>query len=175
MKEYSTPASPVAERGVISCLLAHPKAVNKIADSLKPGHFYMDDMATIYEAIKALYERGKLPTIPNVANELVRREMRSLDVEQVQWELVQLEDSLAILSNVEDFAETVIAASRNRQLLHAVTQIADAAYRQEENSVSLAEELIMAIAMDNDLKAASPMTDMVDRYIREYKQRREDA
>lgn len=175
MNEAHIPTNQVAETGVISCLLAHPKSIRRIADRLKPGHFFDDAMGTIYESILALYERGKLPTIPNVASELVRREMRSQDVERVQWELQDLGDSLAVLTPVEDYADDVLTASRNRRLLQATARIAESAYRQEANSVALAEELIMAIVMDGDLKGASSMEDMIDRYLRAYVQRRRDA
>lgn len=175
MKEYPLPSNKVAEAGVISCLLNNPKSIAKVADRLKPGHFHYDEFATIYEAIAALYERGKLPSIPNVAAEMVRREMRSHDVEDVQWELKVLEDSTAILAGVLDHAEVVLRASQNRRLLQVVSHIAESAYRQEENSVAMAEELIMAIAMDSDIKGASSMADMVDRYLRTYTQRRQDA
>lgn len=172
---YPEPANETAEYGVISCLLAHPKSINKVADRLKPGHFHYDEPAGIYEAIQALYERSKLPTIPNVADELVRRELRNHDIKQVEWELRQLEDSLAVLEGVESHAEKVLRCSRNRRLLQANKQIAESAYRQDENSVELAEELIMAIAMDGDIKGASSMEDMLDRYVRAYTQRRADA
>jgi replicative DNA helicase len=175
MKEYPIPANEVAEKGVISCLLNNPKSITKVADRLKPGHFYYDGLGHIYESIQALYEHGKLPSIPNVAAEMVRREMRGPDVEEVVWELRQFEDSIAIFSGIEDHVDVVLRCSQNRRLLQVISQIADSAYRQEEGSVARAEELIMAIAMDSDIKGASSMADMVDRYLRTYAQRRKDA
>lgn len=175
MTEKMTPAKKDAEFGLISRILLKPSQMSRIADRVKHEHFYYDEMASIYEAMKAVYQRGKLPTIPNVADELIRREARDA-MSDVDWELQKYKRDLdeRVNGSLEDYADLIIQAARNRRLIDAAKAIVDAAYHEDENSVELAEQLIMAIAMDSSDVAASSMSDMLDSYKLELDQRIKD-
>lgn len=163
------PAYEDAESGLITCLLVKPSKMPMIADRVKPEHFYYSKIAEIYECMKSLYMRGKSISLPNVADELKRREMRE-ESEDVKFELEKYKYARHE-GTLEGYTELIIRASKNRRLLHAMKTIADAAYHQDENSLELAEQLIMAIAMDNTEVFAEEMPNMLDRFEVEYKRR----
>lgn len=175
MPEMMEPAKKEAEFGLLARLLLKPSHITKVADRIKPEHFYYDGMATIYEAMKALYIRGKQPSLPTVADELIRSGARSDTQEMVEYELEQYKHSDRVHGSVEDYADLITRAYRNRRLLDAVRTITDAAYHEQENSVELAERLIMAIAMDTGEIDASSMSPMLDRFLMEYQRRKKES
>lgn len=169
--EMMEPAHKEAEFGLISRLLLKPSQMTKIADRVKPEHFYYDHMANIYDVMVSLYLRGKQPSLPLVADELLRRNLRDTNQEQVEYELGKYKHNDRVLGSVDEYADLIIRAAKNRRLLSAVRQITQAAYHQEENSVELAERLIMAIAMDSSEVEASDMETMMDRFEVEFLRR----
>lgn len=176
MSELLTPAKKEAEFGVISRILLKPSQMSRVADRLKPEHFYYDHMATIYEAMQALYLRGKAPSLPSVADELIRRGQREDTVEMVEFELDKYKKDLEerVSGTLEEYVDLIIRAAKNRRLIGAAKTIAHLAYHEDETSVEQAEQLIMAIAMDNADIEASPMADMLDRYRFELDRRMKD-
>lgn len=171
MKEMMEPAKKEAEFGLLARLLIKPSHLTKIADRVKPEHFYYDNMATIYGAMKALYLRGKQPSLPSVADELIRSKQRDQSQDMVEYELEAYKRTERVLATVEEYADILIRAYQNRRLLSAVRSIADAAYHEQENSVELAGQLIMEIAMDSSEVDASGMSNMLDRFHSEYERR----
>lgn len=175
METQITPAKKEAEFGLISRLLLKPSHITKVADRIKPEHFYHDEMGTIYGAMKALYMRGKQPSLPSVADELIRSEARTESQEMVEYELEKYKHSERVHGSVEEYADMLDRTYKNRRLLSAGEVIIDAAYRQLENSVELAEQQIMAIAMDSSDVDASGMSSMLDRFLMEYQRRKKES
>lgn len=171
MNKLMEPANEEAEFGIISRLLLKPSHITKVADRVKAEHFYYDHMANIYEVMKSLYVRGKQPSLPLVADELIRQNMREGTQADIEHELSKYKHSDRALGPVEDYADIIIRASKNRRLLQAVRTITDAAYHQTENSVEMAEKLIMSIAMDSSTVEASGFSAMLDRYRTEFDRR----
>lgn len=176
MSQLMTPAKEKAEFGAISRILLKPSQMSRIADRLKHEHFYYDHTASIYEAMQSLYLRGKAPNIPNVVDELLRRGTRDDTPDMVSLELERYKyaNNELVIGTLEDFADVIIRAARNRRLIEAAKMIADMAYHEDEESVERAEQLIMAIAMDNAEIEASTMPDMLDRYRFELDRRMKD-
>jgi replicative DNA helicase len=171
MPNLMTPAHKEAERGVISRLLLKPSQMSRIAERLRADHFYHEEQAQIYDACISLYLRGKSPSLPNVADELIKRTLRDGEQPDVEYELQgykyqQLDGSL------EDYADLILRAAKNRRLMAASQSIYQAAINQQDDSLELAEQLILAIAMDTSEVEASPMTSLVDRFMREYERRK---
>lgn len=173
--QMSMPGNTEAEEQVLACILSNPRSITRVMDMLKPEHFSNPDLATIYDCCCALTRERRAPTPFTVADELVRREMRSHDIKQARWDMEQMAMAFALDSRLEDYVASILRASKNRRLILAAGRIVDAAYRQEENSVELAEELITAIALDGDLRGVSTFADAVDRYLEELDTRIKDA
>lgn len=175
MTEPHMPGSSEAEEQVLACVLSSPRAIMRVIDLLKPAHFATPDYANIYECMTDLARERKAPTTFNVADELVRRQMRSLDIKQMRWELEQIAFSFALDTRLEDYAESIIRASRYRRLLVAFKNGAEAAYKQEEGCIEKVLETIMAIAQDGDLRGMSTFAEASDRYMAELDERIGDA
>jgi replicative DNA helicase len=173
--EQNIPTNYEAEEGVIACLLFNWRNIVKIADRLRPAHFHDDKLATIYSCILDLYQRGQRPTIPSVADEWARRTVQPLEIRQMSWELEQYTTSIATLHGVDAYVDSVIRVSQHRRLLQACARIAEAAYHQAENSLQIAEEAIMAVALDGDLKGLTPFGTALDAYLAHYEQRRAEV
>lgn len=174
MSTLPMPGNTEAEEQVLACILSNPRSIMRVIDTLKPEHFATPDLANTYEVMCALTRQRKAPTPFSVADELVRREMRSQDIKQVRWEMDQLAMAFALDSRLEEYVESIKRASKNRRLIQAAGRIVDAAYHQDDNSVELAEELISAIALDGDLRGVSTFADALDRYMDELDTRIKD-
>lgn len=175
MSEPHMPGNTEAEEQVLACILSSPRTIVRVIDTLKPEHFASPDYANIYECMVALTRGRKAPTTFNVADELVRRQMRSLDIKQVRWELDQLSNALALDTRLEDYAGSIIRASKSRRLIMALKHGIEGAYRQEERAVEQVLEAISAIALDGDLRGMSTFADASDRYLDELDERIRDA
>ncbi len=170
--ELFVPSNTEAEAGVLSCLLFNPKLITRVIDTLKPEHFHMDNYASVYEAICNLHQRGKACTLPNV-----RYELQASGQQEEQSNLYYLDEltgSLATLYNIEDYAETLIETSRNRQGLSVAAELADDCYHQRPGALDRAIERLTAIALGTDTKPVATLSDAVDRYMQAYDGRRED-
>jgi replicative DNA helicase len=165
------PSNTEAEAGVLSCLLFNPKLITRIIDTLKPEHFHVDNYGTVYQAICNLYQRNKACTLPNVRYELSRMERT---VEEGNFSLDDLTGSLATLYSIEDYADTLIELSRNRQALSVASELADDAYHQRPGALDKAVERLTAIALGTDTKPVATLNDAVDRYMEVYNERREN-
>lgn len=174
-QELNIPTNYEAEEGIIACLLCNWRQIASIVDRLSPAHFHDDKLATIYGCILDLYQRGQPPTIPRVADEWARRIVQPLEVRQLSWELERYTMSLATLHGVDAYVDSVIRVSQHRRLIQACQRIVEAAYHQADNSLQLAEEAILAIALDGDLKGLTPFGTALDAYLAQYEQRRVEA
>lgn len=165
MKNVPMPGNTEAEEQVLACILSNPHAIMRVIDTLKPEHFALADYGAIYEAMVALTHQRKAPTPFSVADELVRRQVRSDDIKQVQWEMREMALKFALDTQLEEYVSSIVRASKNRRLIQAADRIVQMGYHQDENSVEMAEELISAIALDGDMRGFSKFDDAVDRYL----------
>lgn len=175
MQEPHMPGNAEAEEQVLACILSSPRTIVRVIDTLKPAHFVTPDYENVYICMVALTRERKAPTPFNVADELVRRQMRSLDIKQVRWEMEQLSGVFALNTRLEDYAESIIRSSKYRRLLIELKNGADSAYRQEDGCIEQLLEKISAIAMDGDLRGMSTFADAVDRYMGELDERIRDV
>src|SRR3990167_8918881 len=67
------PQNIEAEQSVLGSLLIDKDAIVKVAEALKPDHFYRDQHAAIYSAILALYEKRLPADVVTLTDELKAR------------------------------------------------------------------------------------------------------
>lgn len=175
MHEPHMPGNSEAEEQVLACVLSNPRTIVRVIDTLKPEHFATPDYANIYECAVSLTRERKAPTPFNVADELVRRQMRSLDVKQVRWELTRLAETFALDTQMEDYAAAIVRASRFRRTIIRLRDGIEGAYRQEDGSIERLLEDLSAIALDGDLRGMSTFANAVDRYMSDLDERIRDA
>lgn len=165
MKQLPMPGNTEAEEQVLACILSNPHTIMRVIDTLKPEHFALADYQAIYDVMVALTRQRKAPTPFSVADELVRRQLRSYDIKQVRWELEQMARSFALDSRIDEYVVSIVRASKNRRLIQAAQRIVEMGYHQDEQSVETALELIGQIALDGDLRGVSTFADAIDRYL----------
>lgn len=175
MPDLPMPGNTEAEEQVLACILSSPRTIVRVIDTLKAEHFATPDYSSIYEIMVSLTRERRAPTTFNVADELVRRQMRSIDIKQVRWEMEQIAQSFALDTRLEDYAASIIRASKSRRLIMALTHGIEGAYRQEDHCVEQVLESIAAIALDSDLRGMSTFADAVDRYMVELDERIKDV
>lgn len=175
MQEPHMPGNTEAEEQVLACILSSPRTIVRVIDTLKPEHFVTPDYENIYACMVALTRERKAPTTFNVADELVRRQMRSLDIKDVRWEMDQLKGVFALDTGLEDYAASIVRASKYRRFAIVLRNGFDGAYRQEDGCIEETLEAITAIAMDGDLRGMATFADAVDRYMVDMDERIRDT
>lgn len=175
MNEHPLPGNTEAEEQVLACILSYPRSILRVIDTLKPEHFATPDYGNIYDCMCALTRARRTPTTFNVADELVRREMRSYEIGRVRTDLSELSNRFALDTRLEDYAASITRASRSRRLAAVLTNGIELAYRQEENGVERVLEALTALANDGDLHGMSRFDAALDRYMDEIDTRIKDA
>lgn len=172
------PHNTQAERGILVCLFRNPKSMVKVVDRLKPEHFYHEEFGQVWEAALALYARKKLPTMQNLADELLRRGSlaeEDADPGALLYKFTRTEDSELSFHDIEDYADIVLRKSTARRLAQAGERIFQSGMRDEEDALGQAEEAITAIAMDGGQRSGAMLNDAIDRWLTAYNQRRADV
>jgi len=167
------PGNEEAEFGVLSCLIANPRTITKVVETLKPEHFQTGNYVILYEAITNLYKRGKVATQPNIRDEL--RRMNQFDGIHESDLLGKLEHSIAPLANpITEYAETVRRTSTFRSVISFCQTSADMAYHQDEQTLAWMQESLMRIVLGTDTKPVSTMKTAVDHYLEQFSERQEN-
>src|SRR6266571_2725745 len=134
MKEHPIPSNSEAERGILACLLAYPRQINRVVDILRAEHFLSEEHNSIYTAMLALHQHGKAATIFNVCDELKREQHYNetqLDVIGGVSYLEGLKESLLSLGKIEDYTDAVRHTSTFRRLYSFCAETAKDALHQK--------------------------------------------
>ncbi len=160
MAEKQLPQNIDAEMSVLGSLIIDPEAITLVADTLRARDFYRNAHKDIYEAMIHLYEHQTPADYITLCDELKRREKT---IEE-SWEIYldRLTDDVPTSAHVEYYANIVVLAAKNRQLIHAAGQIAAYAYEEEPCALEKAEQLIYMIGRSSrgqgDFEAMSEIT-----------------
>src|SRR3989344_5528624 len=113
------PQNVDAEQSCLGSLLIDKDAIVKIADDLKPGHFYRDSHADIYRAILSLYEKRLPPDLVTVTDELKR--VDKFELIGGSGYLTTLVNTVPTSAHVEHYAQIVKEAATKRALISAAS------------------------------------------------------
>src|SRR3990172_721189 len=125
-----------AERSLLGSLLIDKNAVVRVADLVKPTHFYRDAHATVYDAILSLYGKGEPADLITVTSAL-KAKKKLKDVGGASF-LAELTEAVPTASHVEHYGKLVYDNAVKRELISVSAQIAEDGFNEGINL----EELI---------------------------------
>jgi len=136
-----------AERLLLGALLIDKDAIVKVAEFLRPEHFYRDAHAKIYGVILDLYEKREPTDLVTVTSKIKKAKI----LEQVGGAsyLTELADSVSTSSHVEHYGRMVHDTAVKRNLISASSQIAELGYKEDlplEELLDKAESSLFAVS-----------------------------
>lgn len=124
-----------AEMCVIGSILIDEKALVNVVDTLKPEHFYFEKLKDSYEAILELSSEGKNIDFISVLRKLTAKE--NYDEVQTKRLLLNCAELVPSVSQIKNYAETVIDSSKARKLQQIGTKLAfDSVYAENANEIA---------------------------------------
>ena len=103
-----------AEMCIIGAILIDEKALANVIQTLKPEHFYFDELKATYQAILELSSEEKSIDFVSVLKKLVAKGI--YDEKQAKQMLFECADLVPSVSQVESYAKTVIDSFKARRL-----------------------------------------------------------
>ncbi|HZU82982.1 MAG TPA: DnaB-like helicase N-terminal domain-containing protein, partial [Polyangiaceae bacterium] len=115
-----------AEAAVLSAVMVDPLALDKVAEFLRPEHFYSEAHRRVYEATVELSSEGKPVDIVQVATWL-RDHDRLAQVGGVSY-LTEILNAAPAVANVTAYARTIHDKWRVRELILACHRVTAQGY-----------------------------------------------
>lgn len=113
-------------------ILIDKKVLVSLIDTLKPEHFYFDNLKGSYKTILELSSEGKHIDFVSVLKKLTAK--GSYDETQTKRSLLNCAELIPSVIQIKNYAETVIDSSKARKLQQIGTWIAfDGAYAKNAN------------------------------------------
>jgi len=163
--EKTVPHNVEAEEAVLGALLIDPEALFRVASFLRPEDFYVQENGWIYQAILALHERREPVDFVTLRNELEARGQLG-EVGGAAY-IAQLIDAVPTAIHVEAYGRIVEEAAIRRRLIGAAGDIAQLAYREEQeiNEVmDRAEQALFSISQRRITRDLAPIQDVIRQY-----------
>ncbi|MCA9390054.1 replicative DNA helicase, partial [candidate division WWE3 bacterium] len=125
MSQRVPPQNIEAEQSILGALLIDKEAVIKIAQILRPEHFYRGQHQAIYAAILSLFERREPADVVTVGDEL--KDLNQLDKAGGETYLADLVNMVPTVANVEAYAKIVKDAYIRRSLISLANNVSSEA------------------------------------------------
>jgi replicative DNA helicase len=124
-----------AEMCVIGAILIDEKALANVIQTLKPEHFYFDELKAAYQAILELSSEGKSIDFVSVLKKLVAEGF--YDEKQAKQMLLECANLVPSISQSEAYAKTVVDSFKARKLREIGTRLAfDGVFAENVNEVA---------------------------------------
>lgn len=124
-----------AEMCVIGAILIDEKALANVIQTLKPEHFYFDELKAAYQAILELSSEGKSIDFVSVLKKLVAEGF--YDEKQAKQMLLECANLVPSISQAETYAKTVVDSFKARKLREIGTRLAfDGVFAENVNEVA---------------------------------------
>lgn len=152
-----------AENSVIGALLIDKDAIVKVAEFLRPFHFYKEANAKIFEAILNLYEKREPADLITVPDELKRMKVVK-EVGGVSY-LTELVNQVPTAANVEYYGSIIKEHATRRGLISAAANISDLAFKEDStvNAVlDTAEQILYGVSQDQLKQQFVPIKDTLE-------------
>ncbi|HEV2127243.1 MAG TPA: replicative DNA helicase [Thermomicrobiales bacterium] len=154
-----------AEQSVLGSLLIDRDAIIRVASYLKVEDFYVSANATIYSAIRDLYNRREPTDFVTLSDELERREMLD-DIGGVGY-LSSLLSAVPTAVHVEYYGRIVERTATLRRLIDAGTSIASIGYQDNidtEDALDAAERALFNVTQQRSTKDFQSIDEVIDRF-----------
>lgn len=138
-----------AERSVLGCLLVENARFIEIADTLSGADFFRDAHRRIFEAARALHDRGRTADYVTLKEEIGRR--GELDDVGGPAYIASLTDGMPRGVNLPHYAAIVREKAQRRRLIFTCTKIVADAYEGEppiEDLIEQAEADVLAVGQE---------------------------
>ena len=124
-----------SEMCVIGSILIDEKALVNVVDTLKPEHFCFDELKDSYKAILELSSEGKSIDFISVLKRLIAQ--KNYNESQTKKLLLNCAELVPSISQIKNYAQTVIDSSKARKLQRIGTRLAfDSIYAENANEVA---------------------------------------
>ena len=124
-----------AEMCVIGAILIDEKALVNVIQTLKPEHFYFDELKATYQTILELSSEGKSIDFVSVLKKLVAEGF--YDEKQAKQMLLECANLVPSISQAETYAKTVSDSFKARKLREIGTRLAfDGVFAENVDEVS---------------------------------------
>ena len=124
-----------SEMCVIGSILIDEKVLVNVVDTLKPEHFCFDELKSSYKAILKLSSEGKSIDFISVLKKLIAQ--KNYDESQTKKLLLNCAELVPSISQIKNYAQTVIDSSKARKLQRIGTRLAfDSIYAENANEVA---------------------------------------
>ena len=124
-----------AEMCVIGAILIDEKALANVIQTLKPEHFYFDELKATYQAILELSSESKSIDFVSVLKKLVAKGIYY--EKQAKQMLFECADLVPSVSQVESYAKTVIDSFKARRLQEIGARLTfDGVFAENANEVA---------------------------------------
>ena len=124
-----------AEMCVLGAILIDEKALVNVMQTLKPEHFYFDELKAAYQAILELSSEGKSIDFVSVLKKLVAEGF--YDEKQAKQMLLECANLVPSISQAETYAKTVSDSFKARKLREIGTRLAfDGVFAENVNEVA---------------------------------------
>ena len=156
------PFSMPAEQSLLGSILVDPAALNEVADLINSEDFYLTEHQQIYLAMRELFLANREIDVVTLIDMLVTKGI--YDKSGGEDYIRTLSEAVPDALNVKDYARIVKEKSVLRQLISASSEIAEAAYSEQESVASIidhAENLIFNIAQGRDTKSFRHIKDVL--------------
>ena len=166
--EKLPPHDIAAEEAVIASIMVDDEAVFRVSPLLRPGDFFLERNAWIYDTCLALWNRNE-PTNPiMIAHELgVRGQLEAIGGPAY---LSQLTTELPTAVGVDYYARIVARDAVYRRMITAAGRMAQMAYEggaDLDTALSRAESLLMALRIGQGTGDFRHIRDLLDKFIQD--------
>jgi replicative DNA helicase len=156
------PQNIEAEISVLGAILLDREAIVKVADIIHPEDFYKEAHGLVFKAMISLFEKREPIDVITLTNRL--DENKDLDTIGGSSYITTLASSVPSAAHVVNYAKIVAEKAVLRRLIHASTQIADLAFKENEEIPDLldkAEQTIFAVSQKQLKENFTPIKDVL--------------
>jgi len=140
-----------------------PKAINSVADFLKPDDFYQGKNEAIYQSMLILYSQAEPIDILSLSNRLKKaKKLKEIGSEGYLTELV---NSVPSAANIVHYAKIVTEKSALRRLIGAAAEITYRAFNEENDTVEIldeAEKKILSVSQQSSRQSFVMLKPMLE-------------
>lgn len=158
------PQNLEAEQSLIGALLIDKDAIVKVAEFLRPTHFYRDTHAVIFQAILNLYERREPIDIITLPEEL--RRMNKLTEIGGAGYLTDLVNVTPTAAHVEHYGRLLKDTALKRKLITTAARISELGFsgeREVRRLLEEAEQSLFSISQEYLHEEFVPLKNLLER------------